>query len=89
MGAMYVSKPISIVILSTIILTGCHIKNDIPYTSSDTNQTSHYVSIDGLWRCTPETSLKFPNGTLEPILKISGAINLDLAVQGCFLWDGY
>ena len=86
---MYVLKPISIVILSTIIFTGCHSKNDIPYTSSDTSQASHYVSIDGLWRCTEETSLRFPNGTLEPILKISGAINLDLAVQGCFLWDGH
>ena len=49
---MYVLKPISIVILSTIIFTGCLSKNDIPYTSSDTTQASHYVSIDGLWRGT-------------------------------------
>ena len=85
---MYVLKPISLVILATIIFAWCQNKNDIPYTFPDTNQASHYVSIDGLWRCTPETSLKFPNGTLEPVIKISGAINQELAVQGCFLWDG-
>ena len=85
---MNVLKSISLVILSTVIFNSCQSKNDITHTSSDTTQASHYVSIDGLWRCTPETSLKFPNGTLEPVIKISGTINKKLTVRGCFLWDG-
>jgi hypothetical protein len=40
-----------------------------------------------LWRCTPETALKFPNGTLEPVIKISGDAYGNIKVQGCFLWD--
>jgi CubicO group peptidase (beta-lactamase class C family) len=84
---MYVLKPISLVFLTTISFTGCHHKNDVAYTSSDTWRPSYYVSIDGLWRCTPETSLKFPNGSLEPVIKISGATYRNLTVQGCFLWD--
>ena len=47
----------------------------------------HYVSIDGLWRCTPETALKFPNGTLEPEIKINGDAFGNLKVRGCFLWE--
>jgi hypothetical protein len=47
----------------------------------------HYVSIDGLWRCTPETALKFPNGTLEPVIKINGDAFGNLKVRGCFLWE--
>jgi len=85
---MNVLKSISLVILSTVIFNSCQRNNDFTDTSSDTTQASHYVSIDGLWRCTPETSLKFPNGTLEPVIKISGSINKKLTVQGCFLWDG-
>ena len=84
---MYILKPICLLILTAIIFTRCHYKNDIAYTSSNTEQASHYVSIDGLWRCTPETSLKFPNGTLEPVIQISGATKRKLTVQGCFLWD--
>jgi len=85
---MYLLKPIFLVILTTIIFSACQNKNDIVYTSSYNEQASHYVSIDGLWRSTPETSLQFPNGTLEPVIKISGDINQKLSVQGCFLWDG-
>jgi CubicO group peptidase (beta-lactamase class C family) len=84
---MFVLKQITFVILASIIFTGCHNKNDIAYTSSDADQASHYVSIDGLWRCTPQTSLKFPNGTLEPVIIISGATYQKLTVRACFLWD--
>ncbi len=70
--AKYVLKPISLVLLTTISFTGCHHKNDTTYTHSDTARSSHFVSIDGIWRCTPETSLKFPNGRLEPVIMIGG-----------------
>ena len=85
---MSVLKQISLVFLVTILFTSCQSKNDPPSTSSDTKQAYYYVSIDGIWRCTPETSLKFPNGTLEAVIKISGATFQKLTVQGCFLWDG-
>jgi CubicO group peptidase (beta-lactamase class C family) len=48
---------------------------------------THYVSIDGLWRCTPETASQFPNGTLEFIIQINGDAFGKLSVQGCFLWE--
>ncbi len=48
----------------------------------------HYVSIDGLWRVTPETAIKYPHGTLEPIIQVSGDAFGNLAARGCFLWEG-
>jgi len=48
---------------------------------------TYYVSIDGLWRVTPETSIKYPHGTLEPILQFHTDAQGKLTVQGCFLWD--
>ncbi len=47
----------------------------------------HSVSIDGLWRCTPETVHKFPHGTLEYIIQINGDAFGKLTARGCFLWD--
>jgi CubicO group peptidase (beta-lactamase class C family) len=47
----------------------------------------HYVSIDGLWRVTPETAIKYPHGTLEPIIQISGDAQGKLTARGCFLWE--
>lgn len=46
-----------------------------------------YVSIDGLWRVTPETAIKYPHGTLEPIILISGDAYGKLTARGCFLWE--
>lgn len=79
-------KQVSFIVLVTI-LTSCLNKGDRSDTFSENVPISHYVSLDGLWRCTTETSLKFPNGTLEPIIRISGASNQKLSIQGCFLWD--
>ena len=70
-------------ILLCILPPGCQ------YYPDNNNQpaAAHYISIDGLWRCTPETALKFPNGTLEPVIKINGDAYGNLKVQGCFLWE--
>jgi CubicO group peptidase (beta-lactamase class C family) len=59
----------------------------------ETDQTefvnnNHYVSIDGLWRVTPETAIKYPHGTLEPIIQISGDAFGKITIRGCFLWEG-
>lgn len=59
-----------------IVFNSCFNKNN----RSTTN-------IKGLWRCTPETALKFPNGTLEPVIKINEDDYGKLMVQGCFLWE--
>ncbi|MBI9038119.1 MAG: serine hydrolase [Bacteroidales bacterium] len=78
-----------IFILPTLILLlfSCNhepkIRN-IPQTDVDKTE---YVSIDGLWRVTPETAIKYPHGTLEPIIQVSGDAFGKLSVQGCFLWD--
>ena len=57
--------------------------------NTETEQTEflnnkHYVSIDGLWRVTPETAIKFPHGTLEPIILISGEAQGNLTARGWF-----
>ena len=48
----------------------------------------HYVSIDGLWRCTPETASKFPHGTLEYIIHISDDAPGEKTARGCFVREG-
>lgn len=50
---------------------------------------THYVSIDGLWRATPETATKYPHGILEPIIQVSGEASGKLNVRGCFFWDNH
>jgi len=55
---------------------------------SEFDRDKHYVSLDGLWRVTPETSIKYPHGTLEPIIQISGDAFGNRTARGCFLWEG-
>jgi CubicO group peptidase (beta-lactamase class C family) len=71
------------------LLTSCkqNIKTEIEL--NEFPNKVHYVSIDGIWRVTPETAIKFPHGTLEPIILISGDAQGDLKARGCFLWDGH
>ncbi|MEJ2614940.1 MAG: serine hydrolase [Ignavibacteriaceae bacterium] len=76
-----------LLILLIIFLPGCQYNQDKNTELTTTGHAQHYISIDGLWRCTPETALKFPNGTLEPVIRISGDAYGNLNVQGCFLWD--
>ena len=84
---MSIQRLIIVAILIIFFGTGCQERKEND-TSSNAGQASHFVSINGIWKCTPETSLKFPNGTLEPVIWISGATIRDLSVRGCFLWDG-
>lgn len=76
-----------LLILLNIFPLGCQHYPDKNNQPAAVNQSKHYISIDGLWRCTPGTALKFPNGTLEPVIKISGDAYGNLKVQGCFLWE--
>jgi len=85
---MNVLKILSFIILINILSIGCHNKSELSNISSNPERTSHYTSIDGIWKCTPETCLKFPNGTLEAVIKINNDPNRELTVQGCFLWEG-
>ncbi len=74
-------------ILLNIFQIGCQQSQDNKNIPAANDQAKHYISIDGLWRCTPETALKFPNGTLEPIIRINGDAYGNIQVQGCFLWE--
>ncbi len=86
-GFMKLLKIPFLLILLNIIPIGCQYQPDKSIQPAMADQAQHYVSIDGLWRCTPETALKFPNGTLEPVIRISGDAYDNLKVQGCFLWE--
>ena len=44
--------------------------------------------ILGIWKCTPETALQFPEGILEPVIQIREDRDHRLTAQGCFLWNG-
>ncbi len=83
-------KKINYVLISMVVcsfLIGCKQTVNPEKKQAELLHDKHYVSIDGLWRVTPETALKFPNGTLEPVIKISGEAYDNPKVQGCFLWD--
>ena len=92
---MYQISNVMPLLLTVLIFSGCHSdkKNNsgLPGIVSKTNfvqSDTSYVSIDGMWHCTDETALKFPNGKLEPIILIMGS-NLNIPmVKGCFLWEG-
>ena len=57
------------------LLFACN-KKEPNIIKQDTDQKRvDYVSIDGLWKCTPETVLELENLTLEPVIKISGEIS--------------
>ena len=49
---------------------------------------SGYVSIAGLWRCTPETALHFESITLEATINVEQKIPSDWNIQGCVMWEG-
>ena len=49
--------------------------------------TTHIVSIDGLWRCTQETAYQYPHGTLEYIIQINSDSLGKLTARGCFLFN--
>lgn len=79
-------------ILAVIIVTGCRNKKENASVSTSKTVPAYcdtsYISIDGLWHCTDETALKFPNGQLDPMILISGSSHGKTAIRGCFLWNG-
>jgi len=92
---MYWIKHLMPFFLAFFIFSGCHQEKSnhsgLPGTVTKTDfgpSDTTYVSIDGLWHCTDETALIFPNGKLEPIILVMGSYLNHLSVKGCFLWDG-
>lgn len=81
-------KRMLILLLSVSLICGCRQekgqKNDLVSESRD----EIYLSIDGLWKCTPETALHFESLTLEATIQISGSVMDELSVRGCFVWEG-
>ncbi len=84
---------ISITAIATIVVLALLIYIYVFNISADYSETTgytggkHYVSMDGLWRVTPETALKYPHGTLELLIDISGDAYDDFAARGCCIWD--
>lgn len=69
------------------LLSACTQK-DLGSAKQNNNERSDYISIDGLWKCTPETALKLEDLTLEPLISISGETSNKLSVEACFIWEG-
>ncbi|MDX9906912.1 MAG: serine hydrolase [Bacteroidales bacterium] len=76
-----------IAIVITWFLTGCNHRVNTETKQADPQNHKHHVSMDGLWRVSPETAKKFPHGTLEFVINISGEASGNTTARGCFLWD--
>ena len=84
--AMNKANSIILSIVIFVLLIGC---NKIPEASRSRIQNKvDYVTIDGLWKCTPETALKLEDLTIEPVVYISGGMSKQPSAKGCFTWDG-
>ena len=81
-------KRILLLLLAVLFLCSCKQKPGQEITSSAEGGIKTYISIDGLWKCTPETALHFESITLEATIQISGSMMDELSVRGCFIWDG-
>ncbi len=80
-------KHVLILIWVLLFLTCCKQSVNTEIKQGECASDKHYVSLDGLWRVTPETAIKYPHGTLEPIIQVSGDAFGKLTVRGCFLWE--
>lgn len=49
---------------------------------------ARFVTIDGLWKSTPETVLDLGPIKLQPVVHISGSLQNSLSAQGCFTSEG-
>ncbi|MBN1996700.1 serine hydrolase [candidate division KSB1 bacterium] len=76
-------------VFSAINFIVCQTKGDKENESVLPAQKPHYISIEGLWRCTPETARRFPNGRLEAVVKIGQDMAGKWTSRGFYLWDGH
>jgi len=81
-------KTYLIILISGItLLQGIAIRAQEKTQSHESTDNSNYVSIAGLWRCSPETVLKLETITLEATIFIRQKIPSDWNVQGCFMCE--
>lgn len=79
---MKLSKLLLFVFLN-IFFIGCQSTN----TTTDSLTQTCYISLDGLWHCTPETAMKFKHGTLNSVIRIMTNNDHELTAKGYFLWN--
>ncbi|MCK4966214.1 hypothetical protein KAS50_04245 [bacterium] len=56
-------KNILVVLFAVIFFNNCHSNKNLTTKNAVSRQAGDYVSIEGLWISTPETSSKFSHGT--------------------------
>ena len=81
-------KQILVVLFTVILLNDCHSSSDISDNDAVSRQAADYVSIEGLWISTPETSFKSSSGTQNIVIHISRDNSGKLTARGGFLWNG-
>jgi len=81
-------KQILVVLFTVILLTGCYSSSDITTDDVVSQQAGDYVSIEGLWISTPETSYKSSSGTQSIVIHIRRDNSGELTARGDFLWNG-
>lgn len=70
------------------MLLGCAV-GKTSVTRNASPQPDHtLVWLRGLWKVTPETTIKHPRGTLEPMFLLGGVMGDSTSLRGCFLWEG-
>lgn len=51
-------------------------------------QESQNQSLEGIWVCTPETALDYPESKLITALLIGESKDGNIEARGCFMWEG-
>lgn len=83
------SRLLPILAVSLACLLSCTHDKPAQHKSSNPKVSTAYVTLDGLWKSTPQTALHFGEFSMEPVIFISGSIVDKLRVRGCFSWkDG-
>ncbi|MGP8322621.1 MAG: serine hydrolase domain-containing protein [Methanosarcinaceae archaeon] len=74
--------------ISLSLTLSCTYQNKTVSETEISTSLEKYVTLDGMWKSTPETALHLKSITLQPVIHISGSFQNNLLVQGCFMWDG-
>lgn len=73
---------------SALLLISCNRNNSSQNGSNSKIENTEYLSIEGLWIATLETSQIFPDGIHKPAVRMTKGNNDSLIAQGLYLWNG-
>lgn len=70
------------------MLLGCAVGKPSEKQNASPQEDHTLAWLRGLWKVTPETTIKHPRGTLEPMFLLGDVTGDSTSLRGCFLWEG-